>query len=451
MNLHRRLGIFLALSLVALSCSETSDPISGIHDVTEASKAAGGTIVSSTSVVLNGYEVVYDGRTYDGSADQTTFAYTVRASGATSDLSNFVLQLPDCAPSPDASSPAGGEVGTDPNTGLFGIKWSLSLSSSDTVGRSYSVTYPGDIPEGVVRVAVKAATDAEFTTILGACGGFDVAGTVFVDQDGDGVRRDLVDEPGVVADVTVTLVNPDGSIETQKTDALGQYLFRRDDGTYTLRIDLETTDDDFNDELGASFVATTPLTFSVTVGPDALDNDFGFDPQTQKIKDDLNTGALFTNGENAKFWAAELRAASKGRTNTTYDAATMLDFLTQIEALFFDVPYQFTDGSEFEDALAILTNQSNEALDILLKELLTTQLNHVAGLGLANDLDFQAVLISWGESWVRERLGTSIASGTVVLGKPIKDDPDLTDVTEVFGAINDQRGGGDAPDPGTGG
>ena len=355
--------------------------------------------------------------------------------------------MPDCAPALVSSSPAGGSVGTDPNSGLFGIKWSLSIDPNDTVGRSYSVTYPGNIVEGIVFVAVKASTDLEIALIRGACVGFDIAGAVFVDQNADGLR-DPANEPGVVADVTVALVDPDGSIETQQTNALGQYRFRRLEGSYTLRIDLVTPEDDFNEELGESFVATTPLTASVTVGPDALDGDFGFDPQTQKIKEDLNTGVLFTNGQNAKFWTAEVRTARKGKGNSTFDAVTVLGFLNESETLFFDDPYQFTDGSEFDEALAILTNRSSDALDVLIKELLVTELNHVAGFGLADDLDFQAVLISWGESWVRDAQGTTAV--TAPLAKPTKGDPDLIEVSELFNAINDQRGGGDIPAPGGG-
>ncbi len=446
MKPNRRFGFAAACILLALGCSETNDPISAPTDVDPRSKAASGATTTSTSEVLSGFEVVYDGRTFDSGANQTTFSYTVRSSGAQHALSNFVLQLPDCAPALAGSSPAGGTVGTDPNSGLFGIKWNLTIDPSDTVGRSFSVTYPGDIVEGVVRVAVKASTILELGVLPGACGGFDIGGVVFIDRDADG-SRDAVNEPGVVANVTVTLVDPDGSEQTQKTDASGQYLFRRQEGTYTLRLDLITPDTDFNEELGESFAATTALTATVTVGPDASDNNFGFDPQTQKIKDEINTGVLFTNGQDAKFWTQEVRTAAKGRGNSTFDAATMLALLNAVEGLFFDTPYQFTDGAEFQEALAILSSNPRTALDELIKELLVTELNHVAGFGLANDLDFQAVLISWGESWVRNRLA---AANEISPLRRQSDDPELSDVTEVFGAIN-QRGGGDAPDPGTGG
>lgn len=103
------------------------------------------------------FTVVYMGRVFDVGANQTTFTYLVSGTGVAPDLSHFNLEIPQCTPSLGIASfsPMNGvEIGTDPTTGIRGIKWDVPLLTTDA--RSYSITFAGEVAEREVRAAVKA-------------------------------------------------------------------------------------------------------------------------------------------------------------------------------------------------------------------------------------------------------------------------------------------------------
>lgn len=61
-------------------------------------------------------------------------------------------------------------------------------------------------------------------------------------------------------------------------------------------------------------------------------------------------------------------------------------------------PFQFTDGKEKQHALTILLSTSSNAVDLLKKQLLGTELNDVSGMGLSGAYAaLQDALIAWGE------------------------------------------------------
>ena len=197
----------------------------------------------------------------------------------------------------------------------------------------------------------------------------------------------------------MTLADSDGNIQTSLTDINGEYAFLKIPGTYTVRIDTATAEDDFNEELATSFDPTGPTSKVVTVGPDAISNDFGFDPRTEEITYDIEMGILLTTGEPVKFWKKQIRAAiSGGKGNTEFDALTMAQFITEIQGLFFPYPFQFTPGNEFQEALEILSIKSKDPYEQLLRELLAAEFNEVSGKGLVSAPELQSVMLSWAES-----------------------------------------------------
>jgi hypothetical protein len=366
-------------------------------------------------------------------------------------LSNFVLEVPDCAPDPIASSPAGGTAGTDPNSGITGIKWNLTIQPDDTVGRSFSITYPGDVPPGLIDFAVKVSTTVEMGAISGPCKGFLISGIAFVDPDSNGIREPVA-EPGIIANLTVTLIDASGSIETTTTDASGHYEFFRGDGEYTLQIDSVTAANDFNEELADSFDPTTSLSRIVTIGPDSPDNDFGFRPQTEELILEIQEGILLTDGESVKFWTREVRLASKsGGPKGEFDSATILGFLLEIETLFLESPYQFEDGNEYASALAILTDNNKDPLVQLKRQLLATELNEMSDKGLFQDRPLQRVLISWGESLVFSAENANGAAAGAVskfesggsVTSSATSSTDLNSAEMLFKQVNGRGGGND--------
>jgi hypothetical protein len=418
---------------------------------------------------INGYEVRFQGRVYDGAT--TTFAYLVSGTGVPEEMTHFILGLPDCAPAVSAASPSNFVIATDPVTGLYGIDWEVKVGYNQNPGQLFSVTFPGDVPLGVVsaqvsRLEATIGTVSYFGpvrvlgTVPGPCAGAAISGFVYTDADSNGVRDP--DELGI-PDVTVCLEDAWGRIDTLRTDADGRYMFLAVDGTYTVRIDTATPGSDFNEDLATYFSPTGPTSRVVTVGPDSPFNDFGFNPNVGNITEALKSGDLTTTGRSVIWWRHEIRRAITGDGPTTYDAATLVSFLQQVQELALVTPYQFTPGRELEEALALLTVNPQDDEDLqdsrmkektpgtpgggagsdeaaaLLRELLATELNHVAMRGLAN-LDFQLVLIAWGEGLVN--------SQPEALG-PISSDPiiplagtSFTDATDMFKLLNGATGGG---------
>jgi hypothetical protein len=424
------------------SCGRENSPLT-LSKSSSADGAAGGIAVTSApGVLINNYLVHFDGRVFDG--NQTTFQYTVTGTGVEPALSHFTIELPDCAPELAAYHPTNSvSINHNPQTGIYGIEWHLAVEHDDLEGRQYSITFPGEVSEGVVYSAVKTGNETGVGRIPGPCAGFLIAGNVFVDANRNGVRDDA-DESGIT-DVVVELVAGDGSVLTAITDAAGEYRFIAPEGTFTVQVDLAGYPDNFNADLAASFDATSATSLQVTVGPDALGNDFGFAPQTEEIIDELETGVLVSNGESVKFWKKQLRVAlNNGNGNAVYDEATLLGFIQQIEELFLETPYQFTAGNELQEAYDILRSNSQDELAQLYRELLATEFNEVSGRGLIGNGELQRVLIAWGEALIFEEQTAGKAVGGGADDHEISVDPegDIADAVELFWLLNTGGGGG---------
>jgi len=394
--------------------------------------------------LINNYIVQYDGRTFDGV--ETTFSYTVYGTGIEPALSHFTLELPECAPDLSGYQPTNSvSINHNPQTGIYGIEWHLNVEADDSIGRQYSISFPGDVPEGVIHAAIKSGNTTAVGQVYGPCAGFLISGAVFIDASADGIRD--FDESGI-GNVIVEIIQTDATIDTMRTDALGRYSFIRPEGDYTLRIGDASYSETFNAELLESFDATTPLTRPVQVGPDSVGNEFGFAPRTEEIIVDLEDGTLLSNGESVKFWIKELRAALRnGGGNVVYDRATMEGFLAAIQELYLDEVYQFTPGNELQEAYDILRSNSREPIDELLRQLLATEFNEVSGRGLlGEDAALQGVLIAWGEAvWVEYQAAARAPStghevgsqGGILLVADF-----LPPAIDVFTLINTGGGGG---------
>jgi hypothetical protein len=124
------------------------------------------------SIVLDGYEVTFDGATDNGDGTSTwTYTVTVSDADGVQALSHWVLGLDLCADVEVVSAdPDNVEIGVDPTTGVDGIKWddlSLQPGQSDT----YSVTIDAELGLevfiGHVDVGVKGGQTIETGTING--------------------------------------------------------------------------------------------------------------------------------------------------------------------------------------------------------------------------------------------------------------------------------------------
>lgn len=357
------------------------------------------------------WEVEYDGKIYDPVNNTTTFSYTVTINDDPA-LSHLTLGFALCdSPFNVVSYNPINDVtmGLDPTTGVSGIKWDIGLDPG--LSRSYSYTLQGNISEGLVDVAVKAGLFAA----IGERGGpscettppvntYSISGVLFVDADGDGVWD--AGEP-ILEDVTVDLYDEAGNlVASTMTNGSGDYSFTDLlEGNYVVRVPMTTHDaDDFNEVLSAYFSATTPVGLVIPLADaNSVGNDFGFEPSTGDIIADLNSAdpdgdgfVLQGTGKTIGYWKHQLTVAIKGKGQAQVNSGTLAGYVTAIEKLYLAHPFQF--AYDFPDAHAILSSTSSVAVDLLKKQLLGTEFNEIAGLGLTGDYDaMQSVLVWWGE------------------------------------------------------
>ncbi|MBI1803519.1 MAG: hypothetical protein HYR77_03520 [Ignavibacteria bacterium] len=388
------------------------------------------------SVTLLGFTVYFDGRTEAN--NQTTFFYHVVGPGV---KSHFTLETPLCAGPLAAYSPTtSANFNIDPNVGISGIEWQLSNGATDTSSHYYSITFSGSVRMGIIETAVKSNDQSQKGLIAGPCARvFDISGAVFADANSNGSKEPT--ETGI-AGVRVDLL--DGSstlLGSASSNSFGQYLFETlPAGNYFVKVDTNTVTSSTKTKYLST---TTPLSISVTVGPNSANNNFGFDPRTTLLIDDIKFGTLPTNGKSAGYWKKQFQAAL-GNGKADYTAAALLALLDQVSQLQLNGP---TDPFTFPNGLAtafdILNNPTKTDADALRKQLLATELNHVTGRGIiSTDPGLQLLLIGWGEAIL-------VTSGGAVATMSIKEAPRYNsvtatakDATDVFSTINSGGGGG---------
>lgn len=405
---------------------------------------------SAAADTVGNYIVFYEGREFDGL--QTTFTYQVdrlRYDGQT--LETFFLELPECAPELASFTPPRAAIGVLDDPDVYGIRWTMGVRPHDPVGQQFRLVFAGEVETGVVRTVVSDFAGSSQGRVFGPCGGGAIRGLVFVDTDSSGAYDQATE--GGLANVLVQALGQDGGIESALTDSTGAFELLLLEGAYTVRIDTTAHAGAFNGELGARWLATTPLERTVTIPPGEEGMDFGFRPSVETVIADLQQGELQSLGVPVKFWIAELMSAldpdevPEGIDPEVlpyrvpvYTPQELLQFLSAIEGLALPEPYQFSDGEEIAEALQVLVHASGELLDVLLAELLATELNLVSGRGFeGQDGDLLAALALWGESVVVQAQDIEVAAGGTARGLRVDD---LRYVIELFRTFNVGGGGG---------
>lgn len=385
-----------------------------------------------TDITLAGFQVHYNGRTIGGGF--TTFSYTV--SGPAKDI-HFRLELPACAPAFSSISPSNGTTTNNDGDINPGVEWHPSTGSGPY---TFSITYPGTVREGIVLVSVKSTSTTEAGEIPGACArGFEISGTIFTDAN----PNRLFDENETgITNVTVNLLDADYTVVgTTVTNSSGFYIFEAvPAGNYRIQVDENSAVFTSTTYLGA----TTPTTINVAVGPDAPGNNFGFEPKTDQLVNDLKSRTLSTNGKSASYWKKQLQVAISGKGTADYSKATLQAFVAQIRGFLLPDPFLLPSGDGLKDALDILSKPTKTDLDKLQRELLAAEFNHMAGLGIiGTDAPLQLVLLGWGESLVLSNATTSAAtSGKTTSTLAATAASTLSDAVDLFTALNSSGGGG---------
>jgi hypothetical protein len=348
---------------------------------------------------------------------------------------SFRLEDPACAPGLASWDPASGKHSSNDANINPGIEWSPGVGSGGANSFSFSVTYPGSVNEGIVLTSVKSSSSTGVGFITGACARvFDIAGKGFTDANNNGVLDGS--ETGI-ANATVTLLAPPSSVLcTSTTDASGNYLFPQlPEGNYIVQIDANSVTPGTQTNY---ITATTPTSLTVSVGPNSLNNNFGFFFKTSKLITDLKFGTLATNGATPGFWKKQLQAAISGSGNPVVSKANLLIYIGSIRSLLLNEPYQLGTGDGLQAALDILNKPVKTSLDALNQQLLALEFNHVSGHGiLATDPALQLQLIGWGEALVANPPAAPALSNAPALPSAT-----LSDATDVYIQINKSSGGG---------
>jgi len=384
-----------------------------------------------------GWSVAFAGSQYNAASDTTTFSYSLTALASEKDLSHWVIGL--CTEQVPTGSGSLTKIGLDPTTGVSGFKWDDGQSAGSTA--TYSIVLAGYYGEAETEYAVKGGTYYAIGKIMGpTCSPinrvntYSISGTAFVDANLNGVWDS---GEALLANVSINLADASGNfLATVMTDAQGHYSFTAlVAGTYYVGIPSLTTDilEDFNETLAVYFTATTPTPISVGLtSSDSQGNNFGFAINAASILADLQAGdadgdgfTMAGTGKTIGFWKHQNTVALTGKGRAQIDATTLKGYLASVQALFLPVPFQFAAGKEYADALAILSSTSSNPVDLLKKQLLGTELNEVAGLGLSGTVNgmnldqLQTVIIAWAEFLVAN--STSYTTSQLLEAKDICD------------------------------
>lgn len=428
------LSIFvLTLGFFLWSCEEAKNPVEVVpQEATPLSKVSSAqtqSVVLPQADTLASFIVHYNGRTFDGTF--TTFSYTATGPGV--DL-HVRLELPSCAPASFTANPTNGVTSNNDNTFNInpGIEWHPSTGSAPADTFNFSITYLGNVREGIVQVGIKTPAATEVGLIAGACARvFDISGTVFTDADENGIRG--ASETGI-GDVKVRLKSGGTAIDSVITNSTGNYIFEAfPEGTYVVEVDTNSVAATSTKYLAA----TTSTSKTVTVGPNSTGNDFGFAPRRSQLINDLKFGVLQTFGESAGYWKKQLQVAVSGKGTAEVPADSLTVYVARIRALLLPDPFTLPGGNGLQAALDLLSRPVKTDLDKLVRELLASEFNFVSGRGVTTgttpDPDLHLFLLGWGEALVNSLGGiTPFAAGTA---------SSTEDAITIFTQLNSSGGG----------
>lgn len=372
---------------------------------------------SFKSVTLNTYNVEFINRMLtekDGVIVSTTFHYKVSGTNQTPQLDSFFLEVPPCAGPPLSWSALQSSKYEDNS-----IKWNRSISKDGS--ENFSITYAGNVSEGIIEATVVRGSDVQKGLVIGPCKNiYTLKGSIFIDANEDGTKQ--VSESGI-SGIEIKLINnvDNKELATVLTSGDGSYSFKILKGDYSI---LSTAS-----LLNNNYTPTTPISLLLgSISENKSDLDFGYLVDSKKVTDELNGGVIQTNNEPTKYWAQQIRQA--GKRNSVYTNEQILHFLNEIEKYLLPEPFKFGLDKK-KDALEILSNPVKTELDAFLQQLLTAQLNIVSGRGALNpdktiNVNFNLALMIYSEAIACTEMGVcpSTAAGARIISKS-----DLTSVS----------------------
>jgi hypothetical protein len=378
------LAIILSFGFIFYACSEYQNPVSELS-VKEsiAIPTASVTGVNEDPVVINNFEIKFNGSTYnnEGGSETTTFSYTVSRGDDGTGFNYMLFEVPSCAELNDYSPLESSSITDD------GIKWTSSIGANSS--RVYEFTYSGKILTGMVDATIQASGSGDIVTKLipGPCKGiYSISGVAYVDENGN----QIVDAgEGGIEDVTVHIVKDGTDIASENTSSDGSYLFNVYTGDVATDFKIQVrSESNSNTFLFDDFTPTNPTEVTLTVNnEDIAGLNFGFKAETEKIIEEFENEIIKLRTDKPAFWADEFKFSDKGKS-TVFTKAQLLGYLNVIDGM--DLKYKFDFGSgddeRIKTAQDILTVKRNSTdLELLLAELLAAKLNVGSGNGAVDD------------------------------------------------------------------
>lgn len=350
-----------------------------------------------------GWSITYLG--CSESEETSTYTYEVYVASEEKDLSHWVLSVEEDNFPVSVSGNWTIEFGLDPTTGVYGIKWDDGQDKGTS--QVYSVTYMGACSEQTSEYSVKGGTYYAIAEIVGpgtavVSESYQIDGMVWLDVNGNGNYDP--DEP-TFSGVSITRESADGSLYYTQTDSTGYYTFTNvTEGDHLISIESDTSDTlDFNEQLASYFDSYNS---SSTVSINGFDEtlNFGYMLNTYAILEDLDEsdpdadGFTFAGeGRTIGFWKHQHSVAIKGKGRAHIDSTTLLEYLNNIEEFWLANPFNF-GTNKFSNSFSILKNTTSDANELMLKQLLGTELNHMHGIGLSENMMLQELIISMAET-----------------------------------------------------
>ena len=398
------------------------NPLAPLIDVQESSHNDG------TSITLGGsHTITFVNSTY--SRGKTTFNYSVSGSGSF----HFEVELPECAGTPSSVSPNGASIDSD---GLNPtVEWHPPYNACQS-SCAYSITYNGNVKEGIVEVSIKVGSNFYVGELPGACARvFDIGGMLFADANSNGAP----DGEAGIFDKEVLLLDAYGEVASDQSDINGNYLFECiPQGDYTVMV---VTADVVGDTDNEYIQATTSTEQDITIGPDQLDVNFGFEPKVDKMTNDMKFGDLETDGRSANYWKTQASKALSGRPDD-FTASEFNDLIDDINDFALSNPFSLSNLQHVKDLLSKPTKTDAEKLQ---RELLAAELNHFAEFGFIDtDEQLQEVMLIWVEGVLAGALGGSASSlQTKTVSAAAVSSGTLSSATSMTRTFNSGGGGGD--------
>ncbi len=358
---------------------------------------------------LNGYEVKFSGREVKGTGESmtTTFNYLVTGKNVTPALDNFSLEVPLCAGVLQSFTPI---QATSIETGS--ILWNSSIPANGS--QSYSITFKGNIPLGVINSTIVRGGNSQTTEILGPCKGvYTLSGSLYIDANESKTKQ--TSESGI-SSVTINLKNTlNNNVVSVNTSANGSYSFMALRGNYSITVSPNVLDSENYQTSGATFYNLTNLSSNTT------DLNFGYLVNSVKMIQNFENKVLLLNTKPTKYWVQEIRNA--GRKNSVYTLEQIREILTKIEGMLLAEPFRFGAQKEV-GALEILTRPLKSELDFFLQQLLTAELNIATDKGVVKDLttmelnnDFNMTLLIYSEAIACRELGKCSDIGEIKISQ----------------------------------